>query len=67
MSDATGALSSAWTAVWPMVLGWRAATASTARPGEVDGGARLRLAGGCGPAPAKGQQITKGVAGTLVR
>jgi hypothetical protein len=35
------ALSSAWTAVWPMVLGWRAATASTVRPGEVDGGARL--------------------------
>lgn len=35
--------------------------------GEVDGGARLRLAGGCGPAPAKGQQMTKGVAGTLVR
>ena len=35
--------------------------------GEVDGGARLRLAGGCGPAPAKGQQITRGMAGTLVR
>ena len=32
MSDAAGALSSAWTAVWPMVLGWRAAAASAVRP-----------------------------------
>ncbi len=38
MSDAAGALSSAWTAVWPMVLGWRAAAASTVRPVSVSVG-----------------------------
>jgi hypothetical protein len=32
MSGIAAALSSAWTALWPMVAGWRAAAASTVRP-----------------------------------
>ena len=55
MSDIAAALSSAWTAVWPMVAGLAGGGRIDGTAGEVDGGARLAACrwlrpGACGEA-----------------